>query len=81
MYEIVSAWEQAAAQRAPQWLQGGLSARTRLGVIKEDLKFFGVQDRGVEQVTLPGMTLEAELLGSMYVMEGPTLVARSSRRM
>ena len=73
MYGIVSAWEQAAAQRAPHWLRGDLAARTRLGFLKEDLEFFGIQDFRVDQAALPDMTVEAELLGSMYVMEGSTL--------
>jgi heme oxygenase len=73
MHGIVLAWETAATLQAPQWLKEDLASRSRLVLIEQDLDFFEVRNLGLGSVTLPDITDEVALLGTMYVMEGSAL--------
>jgi heme oxygenase (biliverdin-IX-beta and delta-forming) len=72
MYGVVAAWEERAAEVAPDWLQPLLLARRRRDMLKLDLSWFGV-DELPERPALPPMSDLPSLLGTMYVMEGSTL--------
>ena len=73
LYGIVTAWEQRAAQRAPEWLQPALAARSRTQLLVRDLAWFGTAIPGDDFPQLPAMNDLPQLLGSMYVLEGSTL--------
>jgi heme oxygenase (biliverdin-IX-beta and delta-forming) len=72
MYGVVAAWEERAAELAPDWLQPLLLARSRREMLKQDLAWFGVS-ASEERPALPPMSDLPSLLGTMYVMEGSTL--------
>jgi heme oxygenase len=73
IYGVVSAWEERAAEIAPEWLKPSLIARQRKPLLELDLEWFGVTARDKRRSTLPEMKDLPSLLGTMYVMEGSTL--------
>ena len=73
MYGIVAAWEERAADTAPEWMQNTLAARQRKRLLELDLAWFGVAEQDDRRPTLPDMNGLPGLLGAMYVMEGSTL--------
>jgi heme oxygenase len=72
-FGIVNAWEQRAAEVAPEWLKPTLLSRQRAPLLKQDLAWFGVIETDGPRPTLPEMNDIPSLLGTMYVMEGSTL--------
>jgi heme oxygenase (biliverdin-IX-beta and delta-forming) len=73
IYGVVAAWEERAAEVAPEWLQPVLLARQRTPLLERDLAWFGVTEKDGERAALPEMSNLPSLLGTMYVMEGSTL--------
>jgi heme oxygenase (biliverdin-IX-beta and delta-forming) len=73
IYAIVAAWEERAAEVAPQWLQPALIARQRKAFLEQDLAWFGVTGKNDKRPTLPEMSDLPSLFGTMYVMEGSKL--------
>ncbi len=73
MYGIVAAWEERAAEVAPQWLQPALRARQRKALLERDLEWLGVAAKKDGRPSLPSMNDLPSLLGTMYVMEGSKL--------
>lgn len=73
IYGVVVAWEERAAEVAPEWLQPALLARQRRSLLELDLAWFGLSERDDERPALPEMNDVSSLLGTMYVMEGSTL--------
>jgi heme oxygenase len=73
IYGVVAAWEERAAEVAPQWLRPALAARQRKPLLELDLAWFGVTKYGERRPALPEMNDLASLYGTMYVMEGSTL--------
>lgn len=73
IYGVVAAWEERAAEVAPEWLQPALLARQRRPLLELDLTCFGVTERDDGRPTLPEMNNLPGLFGTMYVMEGSTL--------
>jgi heme oxygenase (biliverdin-IX-beta and delta-forming) len=73
MYGVVAAWEERAAEIAPEWLQPSLLARRRSPLLALDLAWFGVGDKEHQRPALPQMNNLPSLFGTMYVMEGSTL--------
>jgi heme oxygenase len=73
MYGVVAAWEERAAEIAPEWLQPTLTARRRKHLLEQDLAWFGVTVHDAGRPTLPEMNDLPSLFGTMYVMEGSTL--------
>ncbi len=73
LYGVVAAWEQRAAELAPDWLQPVLAARSRQPLLLRDLACFGVAPPSTIKPELPPMNTLPALLGCMYVMEGSTL--------
>ena len=73
IYGVVAAWEERAADVAPQWLQPALIARQRKHLLELDLAWFGVTGKDDSRPTLPETNDLPGLLGTMYVMEGSTL--------
>jgi heme oxygenase (biliverdin-IX-beta and delta-forming) len=73
MYGVVAAWEERAAEMAPEWLQPSLLARQRRLHLKLDLARFGAAEKDDGRPVLPEMNNLPSLLGTMYVMEGSTL--------
>jgi heme oxygenase len=73
IYGVVAAWEDRAAQVAPQWLRPALTARQRKPLLELDLAWFGVTKHDESRPALPEMNDLASLFGTMYVMEGSTL--------
>jgi heme oxygenase len=70
---VVAAWEQRAAEVAPDWLQPALLARRRASLLQQDLAFFGITNTDAPRPALPNMSTVPSLFGTMYVMEGSTL--------
>jgi heme oxygenase (biliverdin-IX-beta and delta-forming) len=73
IYGVVAAWEDRAAEVAPQWLRPALTARQRKPLLELDLAWFGVTKHDETRPALPEMNDLASLFGTMYVMEGSTL--------
>jgi heme oxygenase len=73
IYGVVIAWEERAAEIAPEWLQPSLLARLRSPLLERDLAWFGVTEKDDRRPTLPEMNNLPNLFGTMYVMEGSTL--------
>jgi heme oxygenase (biliverdin-IX-beta and delta-forming) len=73
MYGIVAAWEEHAAEIAPEWMRPTLAARQRKHLLKLDLTWFGATKQDDSRPALPNMKDVPSLLGAMYVMEGSTL--------
>jgi len=73
IYGVVAAWEERAADVAPQWLQPALIARQRKHFLELDLAWLGVTEKDDRRPMLPEMNDLPSLLGTMYVMEGSTL--------
>jgi heme oxygenase len=73
IYGVVAAWEERAAEVAPEWLQPALLARQRRPLLKLDLAWFGVAEKDDRRPTLPEMNSLPSFFGTMYVMEGSTL--------
>jgi heme oxygenase (biliverdin-IX-beta and delta-forming) len=73
IYGVVAAWEDRAAEVAPQWLRPNLTARRRKLLLELDLAWFGVTKHDETRPALPEMNDLPSLLGTMYVMEGSTL--------
>jgi heme oxygenase len=73
IYGVVAAWEDHAAEVAPQWLRPTLTARMRKPLLELDLAWFGVTKHDETRPALPEMNDLASLFGTMYVMEGSTL--------
>ena len=73
IYGVVAAWEERAAEIAPEWMQSALAARQRKHLLELDLTWFEVKDRDLGRPILPEMNDIPSLFGSMYVMEGSTL--------
>ena len=73
MYGIVAAWEERAAEVAPEWMRDTLAARRRTDLLKRDLAWFGETVQDDSRPRLPRMNDLPALLGAMYVMEGSTL--------
>jgi heme oxygenase len=72
IFGVVAAWEERAAQVAPEWLQHALLARQRRPLLELDLSWFGVTEDD-RRPALPEMNNLSSLFGTMYVMEGSTL--------
>jgi heme oxygenase len=68
----VAAWEERAAEIAPEWLQPAVLARQRHPLLELDLTWFGAE-KDDRRPTLPEMNNLPSLFGTMYVMEGSTL--------
>ena len=73
MLGIVAAWEEQAAEIAPEWMRPTLVARQRKHLLKLDLAWFGATQQDDSRPALPNMKGVPSLLGTMYVMEGSTL--------
>jgi heme oxygenase len=73
IYGVVAAWEERAAEIAPEWLQSALLARQRSPLLKLDLTWFGVTEKDDRRPMLPDMNSLPSLFGTMYVMEGSAL--------
>jgi heme oxygenase len=73
IYGVVAAWEERAAEVAPEWLQPALLARQRRPFLERDLAWFGVTEKDGGRPALPEMGNLPSLFGTMYVMEGSTL--------
>jgi heme oxygenase len=73
IYGVVAAWEERAAEVAPEWLQPALLIRQRRLLLELDLSWFGVTEKDDWRPTLPEMNNLSSLFGTMYVMEGSTL--------
>jgi heme oxygenase len=73
IYGIVAAWEDHAANNAPEWMQPTVVARQRKSLLELDLAWFGVLEKDDMRPTLPKTDDTPSFLGSMYVMEGSTL--------
>jgi heme oxygenase len=73
IYGIVAAWEERAAEVAPQWLQPALLERQRRALLEQDLAWFGVTAKDDKRPMLPEMNDLPSLFGAMYVMEGSKL--------
>ena len=73
IYGVNAAWEEHAANVAPEWLQPALLARQRKPLLQRDLAWFGVTEEDKRRPTLPEMTDLPSLFGAMYVMEGSRL--------
>jgi heme oxygenase (biliverdin-IX-beta and delta-forming) len=73
IYGVVAAWEDRAAEVAPQWLRPTLTARQRKPLLELDLAWFGLTKHDEGRPALPEMNDLASLFGTMYVMEGSTL--------
>jgi heme oxygenase len=73
IYGVVVAWEERAAEVAPEWLRPALLTRQRSGLLEQDLAWFGVAEKDSRRPTLPEMNDLASLFGAMYVMEGSSL--------
>lgn len=73
MYGLVAAWEERAAEVAPQWMQATLAARQRKHLLERDLAWFGLADPDNRRPALPDIFDLSSLFGTMYVMEGSTL--------
>lgn len=73
LYGVVAAWEERAAESAPEWMQAMLARRRREGMLRRDLAWFGAVERRDARPALPEMNDLPSLLGAMYVMEGSTL--------
>jgi heme oxygenase (biliverdin-IX-beta and delta-forming) len=73
IFGVVAAWEDHAAEVAPQWLRPALTARQRKPLLELDLAWFGVTKHDETRPALPKMDDLASLFGTMYVMEGSTL--------
>jgi heme oxygenase (biliverdin-IX-beta and delta-forming) len=72
IYGVVAAWEECAAEMAPQWLRPALFARLRKPLLERDLAWFSVE-KDDRRPTLPEMNDPPNFFGAMYVMEGSTL--------
>jgi heme oxygenase len=72
IYGVVAAWEERAAEIAPEWLQPAVLARQRRSLLELDLTWFGAE-KDDRRPTLPEMNNLPSLFGTMYVMEGSTL--------
>ena len=73
MYGVVAAWEEHAAETAPEWMRSTLAARQRKPLLELDLAWFGVEKPDDRRPILPGIDDLPSLLGAMYVMEGSAL--------
>jgi heme oxygenase (biliverdin-IX-beta and delta-forming) len=73
IYGVVAAWEDRAAEVAPQWLKPALLARQRKHLLELDLTWFGITEKDTSRPTLPELSDLPALFGAMYVMEGSTL--------
>ncbi|MDW5265137.1 MULTISPECIES: biliverdin-producing heme oxygenase [Acidobacteriaceae] len=73
IYGVVVAWEERAAEIAPEWLQPAVRARRRRPLLELDLAWFGVVEKDDRRPALPEMNDLPGLFGTMYVMEGSTL--------
>jgi heme oxygenase len=73
MFGIVAAWEEHAAEIAPEWMQVPLAARQRKHMLELDLAWFEATKQDDGRPALPNMKDVPSLLGTMYVMEGSTL--------
>ena len=73
IHGVVAAWEERAAEVAPEWLQPSLLARQRSPLLERDLKWFGVAEKDDRRPMLPDMNSLPSLFGTMYVMEGSAL--------
>jgi heme oxygenase (biliverdin-IX-beta and delta-forming) len=73
IYGVNAAWEEHAANVAPEWLQPALLARQRKPLLQRDLAWFGVTEEDNRRPTLPEMEDLPSLFGAMYVMEGSRL--------
>jgi len=73
IFGVVAAWEERAAEIAPEWLQSSLLARQRRPLLALDLAWFGIAEKDEGRPTLPEMNNLPSLFGTMYVMEGSTL--------
>jgi heme oxygenase (biliverdin-IX-beta and delta-forming) len=73
IYGVVAAWEERAAEVAPEWFQPALLARQRGLLLELDLAWFGVTEKDGGRPALPEMSYLPSLFGTMYVMEGSTL--------
>jgi len=73
IYGVVAAWEERAAEVAPEWLRHTLNSHRRKFLLERDLAWFGVTKQEFARPTLPLMNELPELFGTMYVMEGSTL--------
>jgi heme oxygenase len=73
IYGVVAAWEERAAEVAPEWLQPALLTRQRSPLLELDLSWFGVPEKDDRRPTLPVMDNLSSFFGTMYVMEGSTL--------
>jgi heme oxygenase (biliverdin-IX-beta and delta-forming) len=73
IYGVVAAWEERAAEVAPDWLQSILLVRQRSSLLRRDLAWFGAGEKDERRPTLPEMNDLPSLFGTMYVMEGSTL--------
>lgn len=69
VFGVVAAWEERAAEVAPEWLQLSLLARQRRPLLELDLAWFGVTETDDGRPTLPEMNNLPGLFGTMYVME------------
>ncbi len=73
MFGIVAAWEEHAAEIAPEWMRPTLAARQRKHLLERDLAWFGATKQDDRRPELPDMKDVPSLLGTMYVIEGSTL--------
>jgi heme oxygenase len=73
IYGVVAAWEERAAEIAPEWLKPAVLARQRRPLLDLDLSWFGVVEKDEPRPTLPEINDLPGLFGTMYVMEGSTL--------
>ena len=69
---MVAAWEEHSDAIAPEWLRESLTARSRRGMLYQDLAWFG-SSPPLSRPALPPLQDLPDLLGAMYVMEGSTL--------
>jgi heme oxygenase len=73
IYGVVAAWEERAAEVAPEWFRPSLRARRRSPLLEQDLAWFGAGEQDDGRPVLPEMDNLPGLFGTMYVMEGSTL--------
>jgi heme oxygenase (biliverdin-IX-beta and delta-forming) len=73
IHGVVAAWEERAAEVAPEWLRTTLTARQRRPLLERDLAWFGLTRHDNRRPDLPEMNEVSSLFGTMYVMEGSTL--------
>jgi heme oxygenase len=73
LHGVVAAWEEYAAEHAPAWLSSVVGGRRRLGLLEDDLAWFGVRVGEDVLPSMPVMRGDGGFVGAMYVMEGSTL--------